>query len=78
MKMLPLQLVVIDLENGRRGAFIGRPRVPDSFSDDDCQVENVWFTSIQEIPEGVSLTSLTDMAMEQVTDQIESKTATRQ
>jgi len=78
MKMLPLQLVVIDLEDGRRGAFIGRPLVPDSFSDDDCQVENVWFTSIQEIPEGVSLTSLTDMAMEQVTDQIESKTATRQ
>jgi hypothetical protein len=78
MKMLPLQLVVIDLEDGRRGAFIGRPLVPDSFADDDCQVENVWFTSIQEIPEGVSLASLTDMAMEQVTDQIESKTATRQ
>ena len=78
MKMLPLQLVVIDLEDGRRGAFIGRPLVPDSFCDDDCQVENVWFTSIQEIPEGVSLSSLTDMAMEQVTDQIESKTATRQ
>lgn len=78
MKMLPLQLVVIDLEDGRRGAFIGRPLVPDSFSGDDCQVENVWFTSIQEIPEGVSLASLTDMAMEQVTDQIESKTATLQ
>ena len=78
MKMLPLQLVVIDLEDGRRGAFVGRPLVPDSFSDDDCQVENVWFTSIQEIPEGVSLASLTEMVMEQVTDQIESKTATRQ
>lgn len=78
MKMLPLQLVIIDLEDGRRGAFIGRPLVPDSFSEDDCQVENVWFTNIQEVPEGVSLTRLTEMAIEQVGTQIDLQTATRQ
>lgn len=78
MRTLPLQLVIIDLENGRRGAFIGRPLVPDSFSEDDCQVENVWFTNIQEVPEGVPLGRLTEMAIEQVEDQIDLKTATRQ
>ncbi len=78
MRMLPLQLVIIDLEDGRRGAFIGRPLVPDSFTEDDCQVENVWFTNIQEVPDGLSLARLTEMAMEQVGQQIDLQTATRQ
>lgn len=66
MKMLPLQMVVIDLENGRRGVFIGRPLVPDSFTEEDCQVENVWFTDIREIPDCATLEQLTQMTIEQI------------
>lgn len=66
MKLLPLQLVIIDLENGRRGVFIGRPLITDEAQEDDCQVENVWFTDIHEMPDTATLEQLTRMAIEQI------------
>lgn len=66
MKMLPLQLVIIDLENGRRGVFIGRPLVSDENVEEECQVENVWFTDIHEMPDTATLEQLTRMALEQI------------
>ena len=66
MKMLPLQLVIIDLENGQRGVFIGRPLISDGVTEEDCQVENVWFTDIQEMPDTATLEQLTRMALEQM------------
>jgi hypothetical protein len=66
MKMLPLQLVIIDLENGQRGVFIGRPLVSDGVTEEDCQVENVWFTDIHEMPDNATLEQLTRMALEQM------------
>ncbi|HCU52861.1 MAG TPA: hypothetical protein DIC36_00785 [Gammaproteobacteria bacterium] len=68
MKMLPLQLVIIDLENGQRGVFIGRPLVSDEVSEDGCQVENVWFTDIQEMPDTATLEQLTRMALAQMSN----------
>jgi len=67
MKLLPLQLVIIDLENGRRGVFIGRPLITDEADEDDCQVQNVWFTDIHEMPDTATLEQLTRMAIEQIT-----------
>lgn len=66
MKMLPLQLVIIDLENGQRGVFIGRPLVSGETTESDCQVENVWFTDIHDVPDNATLDQLTHMAMEQM------------
>lgn len=66
MKMLPLQLVIIDLENGQRGVFIGRPLVVDDSTEEGCQVENVWFTNIQEMPDTATLEQLANMALEQM------------
>jgi hypothetical protein len=66
MKMLPLQLVIIDLENGQRGVFIGRPLVTDDVGEKGCQVENVWFTDIQEMPDSATLEQLTRMTLEQM------------
>lgn len=68
MKMLPLQLVIIDLENGQRGVFIGRPLVSEEQSEDGCQVENVWFTDIQEMPDNATLEQLTRMALAQMSN----------
>lgn len=67
MKLLPLQLVIIDLENGRRGVFIGRPLITDEAQEEDCQVQNVWFTDIHEMPDTATLEQLTRMAIEQIT-----------
>ena len=66
MKMMPLQLVIIDLENGQRGVFIGRPLITDDSVKDECQVENVWFTDIHEMPDSATLEQLTRVAMEQM------------
>jgi hypothetical protein len=66
MKMLPLQLVIIDLENGQRGVFVGRPLVMDDTAENDCQVENVWFTDIHEMPDSATLEQLTRMALDQM------------
>jgi hypothetical protein len=65
-KTLPLQLVIIDLENGQRGVFVGRPLITDEATEDECQVQNVWFTDIHEMPDNASLDQLTRMAMEQM------------
>jgi len=66
MKMMPLQLVIIDLENGQRGVFIGRPLITDDSVKDECQVENVWFTDIHEMPDSATLEQLSQMALGQM------------
>jgi hypothetical protein len=66
MKMLPLQLVIIDLENGQRGVFVGRPLITDESVEEECQVQNVWFTDIHEMPDNATLEQLTRMALEQM------------
>lgn len=66
VKMMPLQLVIIDLENGQRGVFIGRPLITNESVDNDSQVENVWFTDIHEMPDSATLEQLTRLATEQM------------
>lgn len=66
MKMMPLQLVIIDLENGQRGVFIGRPLIIEDNGENDNQVQNVWFTDIQEMPDSATLEQLTRMTLEQM------------
>ena len=66
MKMMPLQLVIIDLENGERGVFIGRPLIIENTGENDHQVQNVWFTDIQEMPDSATLEQLTRMTLEQM------------
>jgi len=63
MKMMPLQLVIIDLENGQRGVFIGRPLITDDSTSKECQVENVWFTDIHEMPDSSTLEQPAQMAL---------------
>jgi len=66
MKTLPMQVVIIELENGQRGVFVGRPLVSDECPDLECQVENVWFTGIQQVPDFYSVDDLSDMALQQL------------
>ncbi|MFQ5935418.1 MAG: hypothetical protein ACE5LB_03310 [Acidiferrobacterales bacterium] len=62
MTMQAVQMVIIDLENGSRGVFVGTPITTDQFLDEDCTVEQVWFTTIQMLPKGVTLEQLVEMA----------------
>jgi len=74
MKKYPLQVVIIDMENGQRGVFIGKPLVLDGSPNDECEVSQVWFSNVHTIPTIVSLDDLTQVAI----DQLECLTATLQ
>ncbi len=74
MTMQAVQMVVIDLEDGSRGVFIGAPITPEKFSDEECTVEQVWFTNVQMIPKGATLEQVVQLAVAQ----IESATGTLQ
>ena len=58
MKTVNLQLITIDLENGQQGVFIGFPLITEESSDMDSQVEEIWFSNIQEIPDDLSVKKL--------------------
>jgi hypothetical protein len=66
MKTVSMQLVTVELENGHRGVFIGAPLVTDERADADCQVEEVWFSDIQDVPDEISLTRLIRMLQDQL------------
>lgn len=70
MKTVSLQLVVLELENGRRGVFFGTPLVGDDETENDCQVENIWFSNISELPGDADLRQLAHLAVEQFTAQM--------
>ena len=66
MKTVSLQLVTVELENGHRGVFIGAPLITDDNSDSECQVEEVWFSDIQDVPDEISLTRLINLLHDQL------------
>ncbi|MFQ5995746.1 MAG: hypothetical protein ACE5K1_11715 [Acidiferrobacterales bacterium] len=66
MSMQPVQMVIIDLDDGSRGVFIGVPITADQFMDDDCTVEQVWFTNIQMIPKQATLEQVVQLAQAQI------------
>lgn len=65
MKKMPLQLVIIELENGKRSVFVGQALCPNSYSEEECQVENVWFSDVRDIPANATLEQLVSLANDQ-------------
>lgn len=66
MKTVPLQLITVGLENGQTGVFVGVPLVTEETSDSGCQVEDIWFSNVQEIPDNLSVAKLLRMVAEQL------------
>jgi len=58
MKPIPLQLVTVCLENGQQGIFIGTPLVADEIPTEQGQIEDIWFSDIQEVPAQMALADL--------------------
>lgn len=65
MKELALQLVTVELESGKQGVFIGGPLITDDFSVADCQVENIRFSDIQDVPSNITLAELVSLMQRQ-------------
>jgi len=64
-----LQLVTVGLENGKTGVFIGVPLVLEDYTDNDSQVEQIWFSDVQEVPEDMAISKLIDLVREQYCQQ---------
>lgn len=63
MKKLPLQMVLVKLENGRQGVFVGTPMLLDNeFQEDDCQVDQVLFSNINELSYDSTVEEIIDYA----------------
>ena len=66
MKPILLQLVTVNLENGQQGVFVGVPLMADQTQDEDSQVEDIWFSNIQEVPAHMTLVDLIRLIQSQL------------
>ena len=48
------------------GVFVGVPLVADQTQDEDGQVEDIWFSNIQEVPSHMKLVDLIRMIQSQL------------
>ena len=66
MKPISLQLLTVSLENGQHGVFVGVLLVADPSPDEDSQVEDIWFSNIQEVPAHMTLVDLIRLIQSQL------------
>lgn len=66
MKTLSLQLVTLGLNDGSQGVFVGWPLVSETSAIAGGQVENIWFSNIQEVPVHLTLEQLMELLRKQL------------
>ncbi|MDH3899735.1 MAG: hypothetical protein OEU51_01660 [Gammaproteobacteria bacterium] len=72
MKTLELQLVTVGLENGEQGVFVGWPLIPEKNAENSSQVEKIWFSNVQEIPDSLTMEQLMELVRKQISDYVAS------
>lgn len=65
-KHVPLQLMMVNLTDGRRGLFVGIPLVSEEEATQDTEVEDIMFSDIQQLPEEMTVAQLMKMVREQI------------
>ena len=63
MKTVPLQLLTVNLEDGRQGVFIGVPLVSSKDVGGACQIDEIWFSDTQELPGDITVARLIELVM---------------
>jgi hypothetical protein len=66
MKPIPLQLVTVCLENGEQGVFVGMPLVGEQVPNDTGQIDDIWFSDIQDVPAEMELMDLIRLIQSQL------------
>ena len=66
MKPIPLQLVTVCLENGQQGVFVGVPLVGEQLPEEQGQIEDIWFSDIQDVPASMGLEELIHLLQAQL------------
>ena len=52
--------------NGRQGVFVGWPLIAEKTEEKDSQVEQIWFSKIQEVPVDLTLQQLMELVQREV------------
>ena len=71
MKTLELQLVTVGLDDGKQGVFVGWPLVQERAPQDSGQVESIWFSNLQEVPDSLTLEQLMELVRKQLCSSME-------
>lgn len=66
MSELALQLITVELENGKQGVFIGGPLITDDYTDEDSQVDSISFSDIQEVSDNLTLSELFNLVQDEL------------
>jgi hypothetical protein len=71
MKTLELQLVTVGLDDGTQGVFVGWPLVQEQAPAESGQVESIWFSNLQEVPDSLTLEQLMELVRKQLCSSME-------
>ncbi len=66
MRPISLQLVTVCLEDGQQGVFIGIPLVEEQLPEQQGQIEDIWFSDIQDVPASMELEELLSLLQSQL------------
>ena len=61
MKKLPMQMIMVTMEDGRRGVFVGSPMIKMEV-EDECRIDTVEFSHVNELPKEVTLAEIISLA----------------
>ena len=66
MKTMKLQMVTVGMDDGTQGVFVGWPLIQEQATDDSGQVENIWFSNLQTVPDNLTLEQLMELVRKQL------------
>jgi hypothetical protein len=70
MKTLELQLITVGLDDGKQGVFVGLPLVSEQTAEHNGQVENIWFSSVKQVPDSLTMEELMGLIGKQLFDKL--------
>ncbi len=66
MKTMKLQMVTVGMDDGKQGVFVGWPLIKEQATEDSGQVENIWFSNLQTVPDNLTLEQLMELVRKQL------------
>jgi hypothetical protein len=70
MKTLELQLITVGLDDGKQGVFVGLPLVSEQTAENSGQVENIWFSTVKQVPDSLTMEELMGLIGKQLFDKL--------
>lgn len=61
MKKLPMQMIMVTMEDGRRGVFIGSPMIKMEV-DNECRIDTIEFSYVNDLPKEATLAEIISLA----------------